>query len=272
MKQVTRLFQTVCFVGLVVLALSAFVSPADAGTKTQGSLLAQGSTDFSLGQNGKVAVKESPSDSGGLVMQLKLGKVSCPVTCPTCDPEKCTGSDSAPGARFHVLELNTDYNGVVTQVGLLYNLTNGKGTFLDKNLNDTGKNKISGGDVFGALAGVIQGQNLGIGFLRCRTSASTPGDCLTAPLLPGNGCLDGDVYALMGVTASAEAPAPPGCTVDADCAATQICVAPLCITDPCTQDSECRSFTGPGSDVACNETSSTCCFPDLDPDPDCDID
>jgi hypothetical protein len=246
------------FVATGAASLMLLCNPSEAKTKVQGNVVPQniggtcggGGTDpcYNLPTDkfGKFAVKESnAAGGGGIVLQLKVKGVDCPEVDVGGDPDKC--NDTA-----HVLELNTDFNGLVTAVGILYDLDGGKSAF-----QASGKNKVTGAEVFGALAGAIQGQPLGIGFVRARGPGSNPADCLSAPLLPGNGCNDGERYGIGGVMSNN---------------VTQDCSAGLCVSETCTQDSDCDEFTGPGSTVACNEVEGTCCLDTLDTDPNCDID
>jgi hypothetical protein len=210
---------------------------------------------------GKFAVKESTNaGSGGVEMQLKLKGVDCPAIDVGGDPGKCNDTN-------HVLELNTDFGGLQTTVGVLYDLDGGKSGFQASG----GKNKVTGAEVFGSLVGFVQGQFLGIGILRTRGPGGNPADCLVAPLVGMQECNDGERYGISGILASdAPGTAPPPCVDDDDCSLTQDCSGGNCIAEPCTQDSDCDEFAG--GEVACNETTMTCCLHNLDTDPNCDVD
>jgi len=290
--------------GLSLIGLGACMAlwptpPAHAGTKVQGNVVPQniggtcggGSAPcFSIGSPGKYSVAESTaSGSGGITIQLNVKGVDCAGDpdagfCSATTSQSCQSSGDCPSGEFchgndggkagkcndanHVLELNTDFSGIESKVGLLFDLTKGKVGFQAS----AGKNKVTGAQAFGAIAGVVQGQNLGIGLLRVRAAGSNPASCLSAPLLVTT-CTDGERYGIGGIHASnAPGTAPPPCTGDSDCSLTQVCTAGACVTQTCTADADCRGFTGPTGDVACNEVAGTCCLPALDTDPNCDFD
>lgn len=263
--------------GATLIAIGACAlmagSAVYAGTKMQGNVMPQnsgGTCGISNNQPcytlpadkfGKFAIKESKAaGGGGIEMQLNIKGVDCPEG--SGDTGKCD-------AVNNVLELSTNFAGVQTTVGVLFDLDGGKSVF-----QASGKNKVTGAAVFGALVGAIQGQNLGIGFLRVRGEGTNPADCLVAPLLGLQECNNGEIYGIGGVKVSNEAgTAPPPCTSDANCSSTQDCnMSGACVPETCTADANCDAFTGPGSDVACNEGNSQCCLPNLDTDPACDID
>jgi hypothetical protein len=261
------------FLGAALCAAGAFTAmPALAGTKVQGNIVPQniGGTCsgpcFTIGKPGKFKVSESKkAGSGGIEMQLNIKGVDCANADPPAENDG--GQAGKCDDVNHVLEVNTDFAGLETKVGLLYDLVKGKTVF-----QATGKNKLTGADAFGALVGAIQGQSLGIGVLRVHAPGSNPASCLNAPLLVTT-CTDGEKYGIGGIVASNEpGTAPPPCATAADCSVTQVCSAGACVTESCTQDSDCANFTGPGSNVACNETLMQCCLPNLDTDPNCDID
>lgn len=264
--------------GLVVafMAVAFMSSPAQAGkTKVLGNVVPQnlpappagscsgGDACYNLPTDkfGKFALKESKkAGSGGTEMQLKLKGVDCPDVDVGGDAGKCNDEN-------HVLELNTNFAGLPTTAGVLYDLVKGKSAF-----QATGKNKVTGAELFGALVGFVQGQFLGVGVLRARGPGSNPVDCLTVPITGANpGCNDGEIYGISGIRVSDEpGTEPPPCTTDADCSLNQDCSAGNCIAEACTQDSDCDEF-GNG-EVACNETTMTCCLFNLDTDPNCDVD
>ena len=242
-----------------VLAVAA-AGPASAATKVQGSIIAvaDGSDFYNFAKPGKYAFKESKdAQSGGMSIQLNLKGVDCPFG----DTNKCDSPDN-------VMELTVAFNGgaLETHTGILFDVAGGKAVF-----PQTGKNKVTGADVFGVIASVTQGQTLGLGLVRIHATASNPASCANPVLLPGNTCTDGENYGVSGVIPSNEPGTGPPCTMDSECDAivpVLECAGNSCTIESCTQDSDCHK-DGINPDVACNEVSGTCCTISGG-DPDCD--
>jgi hypothetical protein len=240
--QAKRIWMTA--VGVLAVASAG---PATAATKVQGNLVAvaDGADVYNIPKPGKFAFKESKAAlGGGMTIQLNLKNISCPAA-------KCDSLDN-------VLELTAAFGGggFETKTGILFNVVGGKAVF-----PQTGKNKLTGADVFGVIASVTQGQTLGLGTVRIHATASVPGSCATPVLLPGNTCADGEVYAISGVVPSDEPGTGPPCAMDSECDAVLpvlVCTASACVIEDCTQDSDCH-LDGINVDVACNEDSQKCC-------------
>ena len=248
-------------VSSVALATGVFFIASSAqagGTKYQSNivdLLGSNTTAFKLLKPGKLGFKSTIAvGGGGMTTQLVLSNVDCPPNNDAGVAGKC-GPKLTP-IPDHVLELGISFNGADLDgvVGIKYSLKQGKAAF-----QASGKNAI-GGASFGALVTIIFNQPLGIGIARLRTPGSDPGDCASVPLLPGNGCTDGDAYAIAGVTVGSD----PGttCTGDGDCGLTATCEAGLCTAEPCTVDADCDEGGGVGSGE-CGD-GGTCCDPNID--------
>lgn len=263
-----------------VCAAGAFAMRADAGTKVQGNMVPQnlggicgGGSDpcFTIGAKpGKFKVSESKKTaSAGIEIQLNVKGIDCADAAAagyTAANDGGQAGKCTDVSHTHVLEVNTDFSGLETKVGLRFDLVKGKTVFVK-----TGKNKVTGGDAFGPLAGVIQGQTLGIGVMRMHAPGTNPASCDSAPLT-GTDCIDGEKYGISGIIASNEAgTAPAPCTMDSECSITQICSSGSCVNETCSQDSDCANFTGGGGDVTCNEDTGTCCLLGIDTDPNCDV-
>jgi hypothetical protein len=228
---------------------------------------ADNGSGFHLLKSGsKVKIKPSTkAGEGGFVLQLLLKHVDCPdILNFKAKPGLCGTADApvASPVRNHVLELSVRAAGTEllggagnpTGAGVLFRLEKGKAIF-----QKTGKNKVDG-SIFGALATAIFNQPLGIGLIRVHTAGSNVAECATAPLLPGNGCTDGDIYAMSGITVGSDAGL--SCSADAECGKTQICDAGLCAPEPCTVDADCDEGGGVGS-FQCGD-GGTCCDPAID--------
>lgn len=265
--------QGVWFLAAGVWAAFSLTSPAQAGTKVQGTLVplnvggtcgVSGSDPcYTISKPGKFAMKESKTaGGGGIEIQLNLKGVDC----PTAGGGNDGGKSGKCNDVNHVLESNSQFQTIVTQTGILFDLVKGKAVF-----QATGKNKVTGGDIFGALVAAVQGEPLGVGIFRVRGPGSNGADCLQAPLPPDNGCIDGELYAVSGIIASdAAGTAPPPCGSDADCSITQTCTGGTCVNRNCSQDADCP--VGEGVTSTCNEATGTCCLANLDTDPECDVD
>jgi hypothetical protein len=238
----------------------ATAGPASAATKVQGNIISveDGSDLYNFAKPGKFAFKES-KDAGGGGMSLQLNLKG--IDCPAGDPNKCDSSDN-------VMEISVAFGGgaLETHTGILFDVAGGKAVF-----PQTGKNKVSGADVFGVIASVTQGQTLGLGLVRIHATASNPAACANPVLLPGNTCTDGETYGVSGVIPSNEPGTGPSCTMTSECDANipvLECTGGTCEIEPCAQDSDCHQ-DGLNPDVACNEDSGTCCQLSGG-DPDCD--
>jgi hypothetical protein len=234
---------------------------AQAGDKYQSTVVetASNPSDFHLTKHGKISFKPStkPGD-GGIVTQLNLKGIDCPPPGPGNDGGT-TGKCGVAGSPVvnHVLSVGVNFAGADLDevAGVKYRIEKGAVAF-----QATGKNKI-GGATFGALVSLIFNQPLGIGVLKLRTPGSDPSDCDTVPLASGNGCTDGDLYAVAGIVAGSD----PGvsCTSDAQCGVTATCESGICTPEPCTVDADCDEGGGTGSGQ-CGSNGS-CCDPSIDP-------
>ncbi len=251
--------QRIWMIAAGILAMTA-TGPVSAATKVQGNLIAvdDGSNLYNIAKPGKFAFKESKAAlGGGMAIQLNLKGIDC----PTGAANKCDSTDN-------VMELTVAFGGgsLETHTGILFNVEGGKAVF-----PQTGKNKVSGADVFGVIASVTQGQTLGLGLVRIHATASVPASCANPVLLPGNTCADGENYAVSGVVPSNEPGTGPPCSMDSQCdtiVPVLTCQGGACTIESCTQDSDCH-LDGLNPDVACNEVSGTCCTLSSG-DPDCD--
>lgn len=208
--------------------------------------------------NSKVVVAPTKANgSGGISLQLIMKKVTCGGSCT---------------AQGHVLELDlralgtnipcigpTDCTGALpfeAAAGIPFDLTGGTAGFPGAG----GKNKLGLGALFGPLSSQIFTRSLGIGLLRLRKPGSNPADCTSVPLVTGNGCIDGDVYALAGFAVPVDSKF--ACTTDTNCPAQDSCVLPpgACQATPCTSIADCTR-TNPGDTIVCdvNAPSATCC-------------
>lgn len=247
------------------------VGVAHARDKYQSTIVEESNntTPFKLLKPGKIKIFPStkPGD-GGIVFQLLLKKVDCPTIGNDKNKEGKCGVKGAPPespVNDHIVEIGVRALGndvpapgnplLVAAAGIPFRLEKGKAVF-----QATGKNKI-GGAAFGALSGLIFDQPLGIGLIKLRTAGSNPADCGTAPLLEGNGCNDGDVYAVAGITVGND----PGltCGTSAECGATAICTGGHCQAEECVVDSDCDEGGAIGGTGQCG-SNGTCCDPTID--------
>jgi hypothetical protein len=237
----------------LLLASSAYAG----GTKYQSNLVdLPGDQGFALLKPGKLGFKSTIAvGGGGLTTQLILSNVDCPPNNDAGVIGKCGPKDTP--ITDHVLELGISFNGTDLDgvVGIKYFLKQGKAAF-----QATGKNAIGGG-VFGPLVTVIFNQPLGIGIARLRTPGSNPAACNTTPLAPGNGCTDGDAYAIAGVTVGSDTGTT--CTASSQCGITATCVSGACTPEPCATDAQCDQGGGVGSHQC--GSGGTCCDPNVDP-------
>lgn len=245
---------------IIVAAALAIAGPAAAATKVQGNLIGveDGADVYNIAKPGKFAFKESKgAASGGMSVQLNLKGIDCGTTLNKCDSDD------------NVMELTVAFGGSAfeTKTGILFDVIGGKAVF-----PQTGKNKVTGADVFGALVAVTQGQTLGLGTVRVHATASNPLACASPVLAPGNACTDGETYAVSGVIPSNEPGTGPTCTMDSECDSlvpVLVCDG-TCEIESCTQDTDCH-LEGINPDVACNEDSGSCCQLSQG-DPECDDD
>ncbi|MFQ5667981.1 MAG: hypothetical protein ACE5I7_16320 [Candidatus Binatia bacterium] len=261
------------FVAVVAVSgIGLLLNVAQAKTKYQASVIEESpnNTDFKLLKPGKIQIKPSTkSGDGGIVFKLLLTKVDCPNAGAGNDKGKAgkCGVKGAPPDGItdnHVLDigvraLGTELPGPGVQAsaaGILFRYEKGKALF-----QATGKNKI-GGAAFGALSSAVFNQPLGIGLLKLHTAGSNPADCAVPPLLPGNGCTDGDVYAFAGVMVGNDAGTT--CASSAECAKTAICQAGVCVTETCTVDSDCDQDGGGAGGTGQCGSGGTCCDPNID--------
>ena len=249
---------------LAVAAGMALCGTAEAKDKYSATVVenSANTTDFHLLQGGsKIQIKPSdkPGD-GGIVTQLNLKFVDCPPPGPGNDggaPGKCGVKDSP--VVNHVMDLSVhvlgnDFNSIV---GIKYSIEKGKGFF-----QATGKNKITG-DVFGAFVTLVFNQSLGIGVIKLREAGTDPTDCDTVPLVMGNGCTDGGIYAVGGVVFGSDSGVT--CAANTECPLNAICMAMVCAAEPCVADTDCdQNGTGNGGTGQCG-SSGTCCDPAVDP-------
>jgi hypothetical protein len=249
-----------------------YVSVAHAKDKYQASIVGEPSnaTPYTLlkpGSKIKISPSTKPGD-GGIVFQLLLKNVDCPtIGNDKNKPGKCGVKDAPPESPVnnHILEIGVRALGndvpapgnplLVAAAGIPFRLEKGKAVF-----QATGKNKI-GGAAFGALSSLIFDQPMGIGLIKLRTPGSNLADCGTAPLLEGNGCNDGDVYAVAGITVGND----PGltCGSSAECGATAVCTGGKCTPEACTVDADCNEGGGSGGTGQCG-SNGTCCDPTID--------
>ena len=233
------------------------------GTKYQSNVVDLGSsnaTNFHLLKAGKLAFKSSTAvGSGGLVTQLVLSNVDCPM-----DPQ---GNDAGVAGKCgpkldpivdHVVELGISFAGLDLDgvAGIKYQLKQGKAAF-----EFSGKNSMPG-NALGATITLVYNQPLGIGIVRLRTPGSDPAACDTTPLLPGNHCTNGTPYAIAGVVVGSDSSV--NCTTDTQCSKTAICTAGHCTTETCSVDSDCNQGGGVGGTGQCG-SDGNCCDPALDP-------
>jgi hypothetical protein len=197
--------------------------------------------------------------SGGISITLVMKKVTC--------------GGSPCNATNHVLEL--DLRAVGSNIpcigptdcatalpfeaaaGIPFNLTGGVAGFPGAG----GKPKIGAGALFGALSSQIFTRSIGIGLLRLHKAGSNPADCTSVPLVSGNGCIDGDIYALAGFAVPVDSQF--ACTTDTNCPAQDSCVLPpgACQPTPCTSNADCTR-TSPGDTIVCdvNAATAACCI------------
>lgn len=244
--------------GVVVIAGAAM-----AGDKYSASLIkyepGAGNPRYEIVKSGKVSIKSSTkAGDGGIVTQLTLGGIDCPAPGPGNDGGKAgkCGVSGSPVVN-HVLTESTSFGGADLDdvAGIKFKLEKGKATF-----QATGKNKI-GGAVFGPLVSVIFNQPLGFGFIKVREAGSDPSDCDAVPLAPGNGCTDGPLYGIAGITAGSDAGLT--CSSHSDCTDTAICVSGFCEPEPCVVDADCDEGGGSGTGEC--GSNGDCCDPTLDP-------
>jgi len=210
----------------------------------------------------KIVVKPSfkPGD-GGVTMQLIMKNIDCPAPAgPGNDgdkPGKC-GVKGSP-VTGHVMgvdarALGTDLG--YETAGILYRIEKGTAVF-----EATGKNKTGGG-FFGAVSTLVFNKALGFNTFQFHTAASDPESCENVPLIPGNDCTDGDVYAISGITFGNDDTLK--CTSDSDCPKTAIChVLGTCVPEDCAIDADCDEGGGVGGTGQCG--GETCCDPATDP-------
>jgi hypothetical protein len=215
---------------------------AYAGDKYQSSLVQEtGQLDPSkqatttLTKSGKIKIAPSKKKGdGGLTFQLIAKGINCGA--------KCNNNVIDVGVRA----LATD---VPNAVGLLFNIVGGKPQFAN------GKNKTGTGSLFGPLASAVFNQSLGIGFVSLREPASDPTACQTVPLLDGNKCNDGNIYAVAGFVVPEDVSQK--CTTDDDCPSITLecsSTSSYCVLQTCAADGDCRSGH-------CNINQATCCDP-----------
>jgi len=252
---------------------------AHAATKIQGNLVdlrtTAGTYDESPGQEGKgkyMIMETKAPGSCGTLMKLLLAKINCPShpdagKCsgsgdPCTTTKECPsgqlclgnegGSDGQCNATNHVFEVNWEFTGGLEgQAGLKFNLVKGKAVFLA-----SGKNGVTGGQAFGPIGCSILGTPLGFGKTVVHETGTDPNECDSVPLFPGNNCTDGDPYLWSGIIVGVD-PSPGSCSNDNQCSLTQVCSGGACVTQTCSQDSDCR---GHGQGVECDENSGQCCF------------
>lgn len=250
-----KVSSTMGFLGPAVLAGALAAGTALAGSGTQCSVVTQmppqsGAT-FSLLKAGKFLIGPSAkAGDGGSSLLLSLSGVDCP-------PNNDAGTAGACNSTNDVLTIKTDFGGVQTSVGVLFNTAKGKSTF-----QASGKNKASAAQIFGPLTSVIAGQSLAVGIMKVHEPSSTPSDCNSVPLdvKPGQKCDDGHTFGVCGFIGGTD-PSPGACTSDGQCSATQVCTGGSCKAQTCTMPSDCRSFTGTGGTVSCSDMApKTCCL------------
>jgi hypothetical protein len=249
---------------LALVAAFAFTNAARAADKYSASIVEYSFnvTNFHLAAPGsKVKIKPSikPGD-GGIVAQLNLKFVDCPAPGPGNDggePGKCGVKDSP--VPNHVMDLGVFVlgNDFPSIVGIKYAVEQGKAAF-----QASGKNKING-TAFGAFVTLVFNQSLGVGVIKLHEAGTDPTDCDTVPLGMGNGCTDGGIYAVAGITFGSDSGVT--CTTSQDCPLTAICSASVCAQEPCTLDADCdQNGTGDGGTGQCGSNGS-CCDPAVDP-------
>jgi len=179
--------------------------PVQAGDQYQSTIVAEeaatNTSDFGIAKPGSKFVIKPSTKAGdsGVTMQMVLANVNCPNAGNDGGKvNSCGSKGAAPGAptRNHVVEIGARALGleIPSAAGITYRLEKGKGLF-----EATGKNTVSGGQAFGALANGIQGHPLGVGLIRLHAPGTNPADCTTVPLADGNGCTDGPVYGFAGI-------------------------------------------------------------------------
>jgi hypothetical protein len=250
--------------------------PARSGDKYQSTVVeaSPNVTAFSLAAPGsKVLIKPSGhAGDGGVQIKLDLKNVDCSPNNDQGTAGRC-GVDGSPITN-HVLDISvnvagTDFKGIAAAE---YQIERGRSVFMA-----TGTNRI-GGDAFGALSSIIFGQPLGIGQLKMRgpgsecdpsgTFVDVDSDglcdrCEVVPLVPGNTCLDGPVYAITGVVFGSD----PAliCTTNTDCGVSAECIGGFCIPEACSGDNDCDQAggdgTGGGSGQCAGPPQNTCCDP-----------
>ena len=104
---------------------------------------------------------------------------------------------------------------------------------------------------------------MGIGQIKLHQTGSAPLECDSVPLLPGNGCTDGAVYAMTGINVGTDSTLT--CADNTECGIAQICDGGICVPEPCTVDADCdQDGTGNGGSGECGP-GNECCDPDITP-------
>jgi len=242
-------------------AVMLLAPAANAGLKYQSNVVQSGpgSASFILLKAGKLAFKASSAPGkGGVEVQLSLSKIDCPPDNDNGVTGKC--GPSASPVTGHVLELGISFAGLDLDgvAGIEYDITKGKTAF-----QFNGKNKIPG-TALGALVSLVFDQPLGIGIVKLREPGSNPTDCNTTPLAPGNGCTDGDAYAIAGIVVGND-PSVDCAGDDTQCSTTAVCSGNpgICVPEQCTVDADCDEGGGTGTGECGGD--GECCDPDLDP-------
>lgn len=185
-------------VSAVAFALPLMVGTALGGDKISSTIVETPghAGDFHLTKPGNsltIAPAPASQPGQGLVMKLKLKNVDCVLEGNDKSiPGKCgvvgTGVDAVLDVVLHVS--GTDY-----RVGVPIEFVKGQARFI---VGDT--TKIGGPQAFGAL--VPAGTPVGFDAIKIREEGSNPADCATIPLLLVNGCVDGNEFAVTGITTS----------------------------------------------------------------------
>jgi hypothetical protein len=210
-------------------------------------------------EKSKVQIKPSGTDGdGGIITQLGLKFVNCPGEEGNDGgaPGAC-GPQGSP-ATNHVFVLESNFAGIVTRAGVMYDIEKGKGAF-----QATGKNKVGGAAIAGPLVTAVFQRPLGIGQIQLKTPGSnvshpTTG-CGAIPLPPVNTCSDGQIYGVAGIRVGEDQAL--SCVNSAECADTQICSIGACTAETCTLDADCdQNGGGNGGTGECG-SDGQCCDP-----------
>jgi len=249
---------TMIAIGAAVVASQTGV--ANAGDQVLGTVVGVGAAPLpQLTKHGKIIIKPSTkAGDGAITIQLILSGVDCPPNNDGGAAGKC-GVKGTPQTD-HVLSQGAIFGGVFMDevAGAKFKIEKGKAAF-----HATGKNKVGGATLFGAIVSAIYDTPLGLGPFRIRVPGTDPAACDSVPLIPGSLCTNGALYGVMGIVGGNDSGV--SCANNTECSLSNICNAGVCQPEPCTLDADCdQNGTGNGGTGQCGN-GGKCCDPALDP-------